>query len=98
MDYLLLYTPVGQTGETAIQLENPVLNLSDFPNVSSRFSNGLLTLDYTVGGNQLISIQDGNKNLGVMILDKHTAYGWHAPILAQNGTFSNYFSVGSNDT
>ncbi|KAF8882056.1 glycoside hydrolase family 35 protein [Gymnopilus junonius] len=98
VDYVLLFAPAGQTGETAIHLEDPVLNLSESLNVSSRFANGLLTLNYAVGGNQLISIQDGSKSLGIIVLDKYTAYSWHAAVLARDGNFGNYFSIGSNDT
>ncbi|PPQ68112.1 hypothetical protein CVT26_005733 [Gymnopilus dilepis] len=94
VDYVLLFAPAGQTGETAIQLAKPTLDLSKLPNVSSRFSNGLLTLNYAVGGSQLVTIEDGNRTIGVVILDKRTAYNWHAPILAKQATFGNYFSIG----
>ncbi|KDR80837.1 hypothetical protein GALMADRAFT_135938 [Galerina marginata CBS 339.88] len=97
-DYIVLYAEPGQTGETAIELASPVLNLSAFPNVSSRFANGLLTLNYAAGGSQAISIQNGNEALVLVIMDKATAYTWHAPILAGTGTFGNYFSIGTNDS
>ncbi|KAH9479184.1 putative beta-galactosidase C [Psilocybe cubensis] len=97
-DVIILYAPSGQSGETAIQLTNPVLDLSSFPNISSKFSNGLLTLNYITGGSQLVQIQNGNTNLAVFIMDKATANTWHAPVLTQSGTFGNYFSIGSNAT
>ncbi|KDR78586.1 hypothetical protein GALMADRAFT_244026 [Galerina marginata CBS 339.88] len=97
-DYLILFAPPGQTGETAIQLSSPVLNLSAFPNISSRSANGLLTLNYAVGGVKVVPIQNGNNTLTVIIMDKNTAKKWHAPILSATGTFADYFSIGTNDT
>ncbi|KAF8159357.1 glycoside hydrolase family 35 protein [Crassisporium funariophilum] len=100
-DYVILYAGLGQTGETAIQLLSaPTLDLPSpaFPNVSSRFANGLLTLNYTVGGAQFIPIQSGTQSIVVAIMDKPTANTWHAPLLNKAGAFGNFFSVGTNDT
>ncbi|KAF4610613.1 hypothetical protein D9613_007145 [Agrocybe pediades] len=97
-DHLVLYAPAGQTGETAIKLTNPVLNIAAFPNISSRFADGLLTLHYVVGGIQSVHIQDGNNSIVVVIMDKPTANTWHAPVLSRPGNFGNFFSIGTNDS
>ncbi|KJA23488.1 glycoside hydrolase family 35 protein [Hypholoma sublateritium FD-334 SS-4] len=96
-DYIIIYAPTGQTGETAIELSNPVLDLSPFPNVTAKFVNGLLTLNFDVGGSQIIPVQNGNDTLFVIIMDKTTANTWHAPVISNaNVPFGNYFSVGTN--
>ncbi|KAF9472855.1 glycoside hydrolase family 35 protein [Pholiota conissans] len=96
-DYIILYAPSGQVGETAFELANPAVDLSSFPSVSSRFNNGLLTLNYNLGGIQIIPIQNGNTKLFVMIMDKATANKWHAPVINNpSSSFGNFFSVGSN--
>ncbi|KAF5316479.1 hypothetical protein D9619_006705 [Psilocybe cf. subviscida] len=95
-DYIIIHAPPGQTGETAFVLSNPLVNLSDAPGASSKVVNGLLTLNYAVGGIQTVSIKDGETTLVVMIMDKSVANNWHAPIIAGSGNFGNFFSVGTN--
>ncbi|PFH50283.1 glycoside hydrolase family 35 protein [Amanita thiersii Skay4041] len=98
-DYIILYAPSGQTGETVMTFTTaPVVNVTGLSNVSSSFSNGMLTLSYSLSGSQFIPITSGNGSLVVIIMDKATANNWHAPVLAQSGTFGNYFSIGTNDT
>lgn len=80
-----------------MELSNPVLNLSPFPNVTSKFVSGLLTLNFNVGGSQIIPIQNGNNTLFIIIMDKTTVSTWHAPVIADvNIPFGNYFSIGTN--
>ncbi|KAF5316478.1 hypothetical protein D9619_006706 [Psilocybe cf. subviscida] len=97
-DYIILYAPPNQTGETAFVLSNPVVNLSAAPGVSSKVANGLLMLNYVVGGTQTVSIRNGQTSLVVMIMDKSVANNWHAPLITGNGNFGNFFSIGTNST
>lgn len=89
----------GQTGETTFIFSAvPVVDLANAPNVASEFSNGTLTLTYTLGlgGNQFVTISESSSSVVVIIMDKKTATQWHAPIIPGTGTFANYFSVGTN--
>ncbi|KAF8202416.1 glycoside hydrolase family 35 protein [Pholiota molesta] len=98
-DYIIIYAPSGQMGETAFELASPTIDLSSFPNISSQFKNGLLTLNYNVSGIQIIPIQNGNNTLFTMIMDKATANTWHAPIINNlSSSFGNFFSVGTNNS
>ncbi|SJL04082.1 related to Probable beta-galactosidase C [Armillaria ostoyae] len=99
-DYLILYAPEGQTGETAFLLstELKVSNLQDAPGASATLSDGRLTLQYTLKGSQSIPIQLQSTKFVVILLDKATAYQWHAPIIEGSGTFGNFFSIGTNET
>ncbi|KAF8972779.1 glycoside hydrolase family 35 protein [Flammula alnicola] len=97
-DYVILYAPSGQTGETALKLSNPILDISAFPNITSRSENGLLTLNYAVAGSQMIHIQSGQNAVVVIIMDKTTANTWHAPVLSRPGPFGNFFSIGTNES
>ncbi|KAK0202519.1 glycoside hydrolase family 35 protein [Desarmillaria ectypa] len=99
-DYLILYAPEGQTGETAFLLstELKTSNLQDAPRATATLSDGRLTLQYTLKGSQFIPIQLQSTSFVVILLDKATAYQWHAPIIEGSGTFGNFFSIGTNDT
>lgn len=62
--------------------------------MTAKFADGTLTLSYTLEGSQFVRL-DG---LVVILLDKATAYQWHAPLIPGKGTFGNFFSVGTNQT
>ncbi|KAJ7043887.1 glycoside hydrolase family 35 protein [Mycena alexandri] len=98
-DYIILYAPSGQTGETSFVFSSaPKVNLAGVSGVSSTFSNGTLVLNYSVNGSAFVPITLGTTSIVAVILDKPTANQWHAPIIAGSGTFGNFFSVGSNQT
>ncbi len=99
-DYLILYAPEDQTGETGFLLSTKlkVSNLQDAPGATATFSDGRLTLQYTLKGSQFIPIQLQSTKFVVILLDKATAYQWHAPIIEGSGTFGNFFSIGTNET
>ncbi|THV02543.1 glycoside hydrolase family 35 protein [Dendrothele bispora CBS 962.96] len=98
-DYVILYAPAGQTGETVfLSDEEPTVDLSDAPNASSTFSNGALMLNYTLEESHFVSIQINGKPITVILMDKAVANEWHAPVISAEGTFGNYFSVGTNET
>ncbi|KAJ3760155.1 glycoside hydrolase family 35 protein [Lentinula raphanica] len=98
-DYIILYAPPSQTGETVISFETqPTVDLSNAPNVNATFSNGTLALQYLLEGSQFVTIENDKAKLVVMIMDKTVANSWHAPLLSGSGAFDNYFSIGSNET
>ncbi|THV02456.1 glycoside hydrolase family 35 protein [Dendrothele bispora CBS 962.96] len=98
-DYIILYAPAGQTGETVfLSDEEPTVDLLDAPIASSSFSNGALVLNYTLDGSHFIHIQIDGKSVTVILMDKTVADRWHAPVISAEGTFGNYFSIGTNET
>ncbi|KAJ3824597.1 glycoside hydrolase family 35 protein [Lentinula raphanica] len=98
-DYIILYAPPSQTGETVILFETqPTVDLSNAPNVNAPFSNGTLALQYLSEGSQFVTIENDEAKLVVVIVDKTVANSWHAPVLSGIGMFDNYFSIGSNGT
>ncbi|KAJ6619548.1 glycoside hydrolase family 35 protein [Mycena sp. CBHHK59/15] len=96
-DYLVLYAPAGQTGETSFLFDSAP-NVTLAPGVTSIFSNGTFVLSYTLNGSTFIPMKSGDTSIVVVLLDKQTANQWHAPIIAGSGEFGNFFSVGSNET
>ncbi|VDB90655.1 unnamed protein product [Peniophora sp. CBMAI 1063] len=97
-DYLVLYAQPGENGETALKFDTePTVNLTEAPTASSSYDSGLLVLNYALDGDQYIDIE-GNNSITVVVLDKTSAYSWHAPILPGDGDFPNYFSIGSNSS
>lgn len=98
-DYIILYAPPGQTGETVFLFDTePTVDLSNGPNVNSTFSNGTLTLQYILNGSQFVTIEHDNSTLVAVIMDKTVANQWHVPVLPGGESFANYFSIGSNET
>ena len=97
VDYLVLYSPEGQAGETVLTFSSAPTVSAD-PNVTSKFADGLLTLHYTLTGIQLVTIVASGNRINLLIMDKLTAYTWHAPLIAESGTFGNFYSVGTNTT
>ncbi|KAF5362341.1 hypothetical protein D9756_002224 [Leucocoprinus leucothites] len=95
VDYLVLYSPGGQAGETAFTFTSAP-TVSAPTSVVSNFTGGVLTLHYTLSGIQPVTISAGRNKINVLIMDKATANTWHAPVIAESGTFGNYFSVGTN--
>jgi len=49
-------------------------------------------------GIQLVNIVVAGNQINVLLMDKLTAYTWHAPLIAESGTFGNFYSVGTNTT
>lgn len=96
VDYIVLYGLLGQTGETAFRFASaPILSAPSF--VSSDFSNGILTISYPLSnGSQFITIQHDQSTVVVIVLDKFTANTWHAPVIAGEGDFGQFFSIGTN--
>ncbi|KAJ3735068.1 glycoside hydrolase family 35 protein [Lentinula guzmanii] len=98
-DYIILYAPPTQMGETAFLFDSqPTIDLSNGPNVNMTFTNGTLTLQYLLDGSQFVIIEGDDLKLVVIIMDKTVANQWHAPVVSGNRAFSNYFSIGSNET
>ncbi|KAJ4469138.1 glycoside hydrolase family 35 protein [Lentinula lateritia] len=99
IDYIILYAPPTQSGETVFVFDSePTVDVNNASNVNATFSNGTLTLQYLLNGSQFVSIKHGNLTLVAIIVDKTVANQWHAPVLPGNGEFRNYFSIGSNET
>lgn len=103
-DYLVLYAPANQTGETAFVFSTPPqVNMTNVQNASAAQSTvngtGIFMLNYVLAGSQSISIQTKTSNLTVILMDKATANQWHAPIIpnASQG-FGNFFGVGTNQS
>lgn len=97
VDYLLLYSPGGQTGETVFTFASAP-TVSAPPNVFSNFTDGSLILHYTLTGIQFVTIVSTGNKINLLIMDKLTAYTWHAPIIAESGAFGNFYSIGTNTT
>ncbi|KAJ7175440.1 glycoside hydrolase family 35 protein [Mycena filopes] len=98
-DYIILYAPSGQTGETSFVFSSaPKVSLAGISGVTSTFANGTLVLNYAVNGSAFVPITFGKTSVVAVIMDKPTANQWHAPIIVGSGTFGNFFSVGSNQT
>ncbi|KAJ4474972.1 glycoside hydrolase family 35 protein [Lentinula aciculospora] len=98
-DYIIMYAPPTQTGETVLLFASePTVDTSNAPNVNSTYSNGTLILQYLLDGIQFVTIEHDNSMLVSIIMDKTVANQWHAPVLPGNGAFGNYFSIGSNET
>ncbi|KAG6888064.1 hypothetical protein C0995_010839 [Termitomyces sp. Mi166 len=96
-DYIVFYGPPGQIGETAFRFTSvPVVSTSS--SVSSGFTNGTLIISYSLlSGSQFITIQSTNQStVVVIVLDKITANTWHAPVIAGEGDFGQFFSIGTN--
>lgn len=98
VDYIILYAPSGQTGETMIKFSvAPTFDLKNSPNVSVAFpSTTTVVMNYSLSGSQFIPITAGDTSVVVILMDKPTANKWHAPIIAGSGTFDQFFSVGTN--
>ena len=95
-DYIVLYAQPGESGETVLKFDSePTVDVSEAPTTTSSYTDGLLALNYALDGDQYIGVQ-GNSSITIVILDKDSAYKWHAPILPGEGDFPNYFSIGSN--
>ncbi|KAJ7645563.1 glycoside hydrolase family 35 protein [Mycena polygramma] len=98
-DYIILYAPSGQTGETSFLFDSaPTVKLAGASGVTSAYSNGTLVLSYTLNGTTFVPITLGNTRIVALLLDKQTANQWHAPVIAGPGPFGNYFSIGTNET
>ncbi|KAF8892186.1 glycosyl hydrolases family 35-domain-containing protein [Infundibulicybe gibba] len=85
VDYIILYAPSGQTGETAIRFAStPVVTTTNAPNLSQKF---WITI---------VPITSGGVSIVLILMDKATANKWNAPIISGSGNFGQFFSVGTN--
>ena len=73
----------------------PTVGLTEAPTATSAYENGLLYVNYVLDGDQYIEVE-GKSSITIIVLDKNSAYNWHAPIVPGDGDFPNFFSVGSN--
>ncbi|KAH8834879.1 glycoside hydrolase family 35 protein [Flagelloscypha sp. PMI_526] len=99
-DYIVFYAKSGQTGETAF-LSSSAAKIDTFgaeTSVQLSSENGVVTIRYALGVAQFLHLDIGGGGISVIILDKETAYAWHAPIIPAQGTFGNYFSIGTNES
>ncbi|RDB21488.1 putative beta-galactosidase A [Hypsizygus marmoreus] len=96
-DYIILYAPSSQTGETALRFTSAPTVLGP-SSVTNTYSNGTLTLNYLLSGSQFITITSGGNALVMILMDKETANTWHAPTIPGTGTFGQFFSIGTNQT
>ncbi|KAI0318758.1 glycoside hydrolase family 35 protein [Amylostereum chailletii] len=98
-DYLVFYAGAGETGETMFKLANiPTVTITEASTASTSFADGLLTVNFGLKGTQYIDIDGNDVALTLVVLEKAVANEWHAPVIAAEGTFGAYFSVGSNET
>ncbi|KIJ54226.1 glycoside hydrolase family 35 protein [Sphaerobolus stellatus SS14] len=98
-DHIILYAPKGQNGESVFLLANePTVSFNGATNVQSTWSNGTLRLNYSLLGSSVVDIQVGKTRIRVIILEKGIANSWHAPLINGNGTFANFYSIGTNET
>ncbi|KAF8578602.1 glycoside hydrolase family 35 protein [Ramaria rubella] len=99
IDYLIVYAPSGQTGETVFSLSSePTINLNGALNVLSTWTDGTLRLNFALRGSTFVDVSTSRASLRIVILDKDIANTWHAPLLGGEGAFSNYYSIGTNQT
>ncbi|KAJ7069972.1 glycoside hydrolase family 35 protein [Mycena amicta] len=91
---------VGKAEKTAFLFPSAPTVISSSPaaGIASTFANGTLTLNYGLNGSSFVTITQGSTKIVAVILDKSTANQWHAPLIAGEGAFANYFSIGSNQT
>ncbi|KAJ7729673.1 glycoside hydrolase family 35 protein [Mycena maculata] len=101
-DYIIFYAESGQAGETSFLFDSArslaKADLTGLSGVSSSILNGSLVLNYSLNGTVFVPITFGETNIVAILLDKETAYQWHAPIIEGPGSFGNFFSVGTNET
>ncbi|KAI0074511.1 glycoside hydrolase family 35 protein [Panus rudis PR-1116 ss-1] len=100
-DFILLYAPSGQFGETVLSLPSaPKVDLSHAPGVSSSVSSNTVTLSntFTPGSSAYASITAGKQAIEVVTLDKSTALKWHAVDIPGKGKFGGHFSVVTNQS
>ena len=96
-DYIILYAPSGQTGETVLTFNSrPSVDTKTAPGVQSSVSGNTVTLTYTLGSPAFTRISFGFKTVVVGTMAKETALNWHAVDLPNGGSFGNYFSLGTN--
>ncbi|KAH8833226.1 glycoside hydrolase family 35 protein [Flagelloscypha sp. PMI_526] len=99
-DYIVFYAKSGQTGETAF-VSSSVAQLNTFgaeTSVQSSARSGVSTIQYKLGGTQFLDLDVGGVGISAIILDKETAYTWHAPVIPAEGNFGNFFSIGTNQS
>ncbi|THH33329.1 hypothetical protein EUX98_g843 [Antrodiella citrinella] len=96
-DYIILYAPAGQTGETVLTFGSaPQVDLTNALGVNISVSKDTITLNYALGAPAFTSIKTGGKSVVVVTMQKETALNWHAVDLPGDGNFGNYFSIGTN--
>ncbi|KAJ3482157.1 hypothetical protein NLI96_g7176 [Meripilus lineatus] len=97
IEYIVFYALKGQTGETVFDLNDPPISISSSTvNVNHTVSGSTVTLNYILDGASFVTISCGPKSVVAVILEKQVALQWHATDLTGDGTYGNYFSVGTN--
>ncbi|OBZ69864.1 putative beta-galactosidase A [Grifola frondosa] len=98
-DYIILYAPEGQTGESLFQFHSEhSVNLTNAPAVAAISTNDTVTLNYQLGPSKYVSVNTGGRTIVVLLLSKETAGQWHVPVIPSNSNFGEYFSVGTNQS
>lgn len=97
-DYVILYAPSGQSGETALSFpSNSMAELKSAQGgVSAEVSQNTVTLNYDLGPPSFTTLSGGGKTVIVITMQKETALNWHAVDIPGGGNFGNYFSIGTN--
>ncbi|KAF7798724.1 hypothetical protein EIP86_009949 [Pleurotus ostreatoroseus] len=98
-DFVILYAPSGQTGETVLQFSSaPRVSVSNGSSVSYTIADNTITLNYALGSVEYVSVDLSGSTVILALMAKETASQWHAPMIPGEGTFGNYFSIGTNET
>ena len=98
-DFVILYAPSGQTGETVLQFSSaPRVSVSNGSSVSYTIADNTITLNYALGSVEYVSVDLSGSTVILALMAKETASQWHAPVIPGEGTFGNYFSIGTNET
>jgi hypothetical protein len=101
-DYIVLYAKAGQSGETSFILpEAPGQITASNPSINITSDGTALTLNYALSGLDVVDLtfsSSSSMNVKIILMDRDTAGKWHAPILANDDPFGNFFSIGSNET
>ena len=96
---MILYAPSGQTGETVLQFTSPPrVRVSNGSSVSYTISNNTITLNYALESVEYVFVDLPGSTVILAAMAKETASQWHAPVIPGQGTFGNYFSIGTNET
>ncbi len=76
----------------------PRITVSSGSGVSYAIANNTVTLNYELGSGEYVFVDLAGSTVVLALMDKETALQWHAPVVHGQGTFGNYFSLGTNQT
>ncbi|TCD69623.1 hypothetical protein EIP91_006848 [Steccherinum ochraceum] len=98
-DYIIIYAPSKQTGETVLAFSSqPSVDTTNAIGVNASATGNNVTLNYSLGDPAFTNIRAGGKTVVVVTMQKETALNWHAVDIPGSGTFGNYFSIGTNQS